>query len=79
MKVIMNIAVWLAVASILGGVVGLIANSAAGDNPSIFMDSIVQVWAQKGWLLPYTSIGALVCTVIYSVNDMKTKNAKEHD
>jgi Na+/H+-dicarboxylate symporter len=75
MKVIMNMAVWLAVASILGSIVGLIANFAAGDHPSIFMDTIVQVWAQKGWLLPYMAVGVLVCTGIYSVNYMKTRNA----
>ena len=64
MQTIFNMALWLLIASVMGGILGLAATF-AGDDPSGVMRGAVQVWAEKGWLLPYSSAAAVLLGAIY--------------
>ncbi|MFT5807806.1 MAG: hypothetical protein ACI9LG_002099 [Moritella dasanensis] len=71
MKIILNIGIWLAVASLFGGVVGLVVSFSLLDSSSTVMTTFNQVWLDRGWLLPYTSVASIVFFIAFSLGSAK--------
>jgi len=71
MKIILNIGIWLGVASLFGGIVGLVVSFSLLDSSSTVMITFNKVWLDRGWLLPYSSVTSIVFFIIYGLSSAK--------
>ncbi len=71
MKIILNIAIWLVVVSLLGGIVGLVVSFSLLDSSSSVMTTFNKAWLDRGWLLPFTSVASIVLFIAYGLGSVK--------